>query len=67
MRKVPAEKRSRTLEGSLVSHISIETQTLLEFLLDHYVVSMDKRSLKSEGRAYGGSLVSWYRHISVTE
>jgi len=37
---------------------AIATQILLEFLLRHYVVFMDRVSLKSEGGTWGGSLVS---------
>jgi hypothetical protein len=41
-----------------LSHISIATQTLSEFLLDRYVLSIDGVSLKSDGGTWGGSLVS---------
>ncbi len=37
---------------------TIATQILLGFLLVHYVVSIDKISLKSEGDTLEGSLVS---------
>jgi hypothetical protein len=44
---------------------AIAIQILLEFLLDHYVVSTDGVSLKSVGGTLGGSLASVkkvYRH-----